>query len=49
VRLLPPQVAQKLHACTAPGSERAHDLVDLQLLEPDADDAAVAEATQRAG
>ena len=26
------QIAQKLHACTAPGSERAHDLVDLQLL-----------------
>ncbi len=29
---VPHQVAQKLHACTAPGSERAHDLVDLQLL-----------------
>ncbi|MFD2078555.1 Nucleotidyl transferase AbiEii toxin, Type IV TA system [Actinopolymorpha cephalotaxi] len=26
------QIAQKLHACTMPGSERAHDLVDLQLL-----------------
>ncbi len=26
------QIAQKLHACTAPGSDRAHDLVDLQLL-----------------
>lgn len=26
------QAAQKLHACSAPGSERAHDLVDLQLL-----------------
>ncbi|MGL5929430.1 MAG: nucleotidyl transferase AbiEii/AbiGii toxin family protein [Dermatophilaceae bacterium] len=26
------QIAQKLHACSAPGSERAHDLVDLQLL-----------------
>lgn len=26
------QVAQKLHACSAEGSERAHDLVDLQLL-----------------
>lgn len=26
------QMAQKLHACTAVGSERAHDLVDLQLL-----------------
>jgi hypothetical protein len=26
------QIAQKLHACTEPGNERAHDLVDLQLL-----------------
>ena len=26
------QIAQKLHALTEPGSERAHDLVDLQLL-----------------
>lgn len=26
------QIAQKLHACTASGSDRAHDLVDLQLL-----------------
>jgi hypothetical protein len=26
------QIAQKLHACTGPGNERAHDLVDLQLL-----------------
>lgn len=26
------QVAQKLHAATAPGSQRAHDLVDLQLI-----------------
>lgn len=25
------QIAQKLHACSEPGSERAHDLVDLQL------------------
>jgi hypothetical protein len=31
------QIAQKLHACTAPGNERAHDLVDLQLLEPSDD------------
>lgn len=29
------QIAQKIHACTEPGSERAHDLVDLQLLWPD--------------
>ena len=27
------QIAQKLHACTVAGSDRAHDLVDLQLLE----------------
>ncbi|CAN5296809.1 nucleotidyl transferase AbiEii/AbiGii toxin family protein [soil metagenome] len=26
------QIAQKLHACSSPESERAHDLVDLQLL-----------------
>ena len=26
------QIAQKLHAVSAPGSERAHDLVDLQLM-----------------
>lgn len=32
------QVVQKLHACTAPLNDRAHDLVDLQLLaENDAD------------
>ena len=31
------QVAQKIHACTEPGSERAHDLVDLQLLWPASD------------
>lgn len=29
------QIAQKIHACTEPGSERAHDLVDLQLLWPE--------------
>lgn len=27
------QVAQKLHALSSPGSKRAHDLIDLQLLE----------------
>ena len=27
------QIAQKLNACSEPGSERAHDLVDLQLLD----------------
>lgn len=26
------QIGQKLHACSGPGSERAHDLVDLQLI-----------------
>ena len=34
------QIAQKIHACTEPGSERAHDLVDLQLLWP-VDDAGI--------
>lgn len=36
---LPIQIAQKLHACTEPGNERARDVVDLwlldALLEPD--------------
>jgi hypothetical protein len=38
VQILAPhhQIAQKLHACTLPDSERAHDLVDLQLLVADA-------------
>lgn len=31
------QVAQKLHAATAPGSQRAHDLIDLQLIANRAD------------
>ncbi|MEE8717354.1 MAG: nucleotidyl transferase AbiEii/AbiGii toxin family protein [Coriobacteriales bacterium] len=26
------QISQKLHAASAPGSERAHDLIDLQLI-----------------
>jgi hypothetical protein len=26
------QISQKIHACTEPGSRRAHDLVDLQLV-----------------
>jgi len=34
------QIAQKIHACTEPASERAHDLVDLQLLWP-VDDAGI--------
>lgn len=42
VLTLPVQVAQKLHACTAPDTDdwlndRAHDLVDLQLIELDLD------------
>jgi hypothetical protein len=41
------QIAQKLHACTEPGSQRAHDLVDLQLLADRADDALVADTTRR--
>lgn len=32
------QIAQKIHACTEPGSQRAHDLVDIQLLWPEADE-----------
>lgn len=31
------QVAQKLHGASAPGSKRAHDLVDLQLIAANAD------------
>jgi len=41
------QISQKLHACTEPGNERAHDLVDLQLVAPLADDALVADTVQR--
>ena len=33
VMALPHQFAQKLHAVTEPSSERAHDLIDLQLLD----------------
>ena len=49
VRVLPlhHQISQKLHACTEPGSDRAHDLVDLQLLVPRADMTLVRETTQR--
>ena len=32
VMTLPFQIAQKLHAVSEPGSERAHDLIDLQLV-----------------
>lgn len=31
------QIAQKLHAASSPGSDRAHDLVDLQLLDKSED------------
>ena len=31
------QVAQKLHGATAPGSKRAHDLIDLQLIMANGD------------
>lgn len=43
------QIAQKIHACTEPGSERAHDLVDIQLLWPthDRDVELVRATTQR--
>lgn len=41
------QIAQKLHACTAPGSTRAHDLVDIQLLAPQAEPAQVVDAARR--
>lgn len=41
------QISQKLHACTEPGSQRAHDLVDLQLIAEHADDVLVAETVER--
>ncbi len=41
------QVAQKIHAATAPGSDRAHDLVDLQLTVPLTDETLVATAARR--
>lgn len=49
VRVLPlhHQISQKLHACTEPGSSRAHDLVDLQLLVPQADTQLVRETAER--
>lgn len=48
VLTLSAQMAQKLHACTAPDTEgwvneRAHDLIDLQLIHADLDDAALPE------
>ncbi|MGL4745756.1 MAG: nucleotidyl transferase AbiEii/AbiGii toxin family protein [Dermatophilaceae bacterium] len=49
IRVLPlhHQVSQKLHACTEPGNERAHDLVDLQLVREYTDAAHVASTTRR--
>lgn len=49
VRVLPVhhQIAQKLHACSAPGSQRAHDVVDLQLLAGAVADPAQVAATSR--
>ena len=42
------QLAQKIHAVTLPGSERAHDLVDIQLLWDEAvDDAQLSSLCQR--
>jgi hypothetical protein len=41
------QIAQKLHACTAPRSDRAHDLVDLQLIAPLAAPTLVAATARR--
>lgn len=40
------QIAQKLHACSEPGGERAHDLVDLQLMADEADDQLVVDAAR---
>jgi hypothetical protein len=43
------QIAQKLHGVSSPGSERAHDLIDLQLLDRSCtlDDELVAETCSR--
>lgn len=41
------QIAQKIHACTAPRSDRAHDLVDLQLIAPMTESNFVAPTTRR--
>ncbi|MBQ7721584.1 MAG: nucleotidyl transferase AbiEii/AbiGii toxin family protein [Kiritimatiellae bacterium] len=43
------QIAQKLHGCSAPGSKRAHDLVDLQIIVSNAtiDMAKTAEVCRR--
>lgn len=43
------QISQKLHACTAPTpkNDRAHDLVDLQLMAPHTEEQLVAITTRR--
>lgn len=41
------QISQKLHACTEPGNQRAHDLVDIQLVASMAEDALVADTVKR--
>lgn len=41
------QISQKIHACTAPRSDRAHDLVDLQLIVPLTEVGLVAATTRR--
>lgn len=49
VRVLPlhHQISQKLHACTEPGSARAHDLVDLQLMAEHAEPSLVRDTAVR--
>lgn len=49
LRVLPlhHQAAQKIHACSEPGSDRAHDLVDLQIMAPGLDTRLVAETCRR--
>ncbi|SDT76213.1 nucleotidyl transferase AbiEii/AbiGii toxin family protein [Actinoplanes derwentensis] len=41
------QISQKIHACTEPGNERAHDLVDLQIITPLADTKLAAATVER--
>ena len=49
VRVLPlhHQMSQKLHACSEPGSPRAHDLVDIQLMAPHCDPTQVRATAER--
>jgi len=41
------QIAQKIHACTEPDSDRARDLVDMQIMASDADKVLVAKTARR--